>query len=176
MINMEKELEYRPIEEVKSEGNFVKAILFKPKVAPFIIGAFGLGLLFVNHMLVRVLGAFFILMAFLVLKEVKDFKVMDIFDKGILFYGDKEAKYACFVPFEMIKEWTVIRESGHDTVEFDLGNNMKIYKDTFEVEKAYNTLNSLIREKEKNYIRNQKSKMLSIPETFENIKKKYMKK
>ena len=59
MINMEKELEYRPIEEVRSEGNFVKAILFKPKVAPFIIGALGLGLLFViclSEFLVRSLS------------------------------------------------------------------------------------------------------------------------
>ena len=49
-------------------------------------------------------------------------------------------------------------------------------KNTFEIEKVYKTLSSLIKEKDKNYIRAQKSKMLSIPEAFENIKKKYLNK
>lgn len=171
---MEKlELEYKPVEEVRAQGNFVKAIGFKPKLAPIIIGAIGILLLLVNNLFVRILGAFCVLMAFFVFKEVKDYKVMDIFDEGIMFYGDADAKYACFIPFEAIKEWNVNRDNGHDTLEFDLGDNKKVFKDTFEAGKAYRVLYQLIKEKEKNYIRAQNSKALSIPETFENIKKKY---
>ena len=167
-----KELKYLNIEEVKSEGNFIRAISFKPKMPIVVTGVAGIALLFVNNIFARILGAFFILLAFFVFKEIEDYKVMDIFDKGIMIYGDKKAKLACFIPFEMIQEWSVNRDNGHDTVEIKLAENNIIYKDTFEASKVYKTLYSLLKEKEKNYIKAQKSKHLSIPEAFENIRKR----
>ena len=68
---MNEELVYKPVEEVKAEGKFVKAIGFKPKVAPIIGGVIGLVLLFVNNIIARILGAFFVLLSFLVFKEIK---------------------------------------------------------------------------------------------------------
>ena len=173
---MNEELVYKPVEEVKAEGKFVKAIGFKPKVAPIIGGVIGLVLLFVNNIIARILGAFFVLLSFLVFKEIKDYKVMDIFDKGIMVYGDRENKLACFVPFDIIKEWSINRDNGNDSLEVRLMDDSWFLKNTFEIDKVYKTLSSLIKEKDKNYIRQQKNKMLSIPEAFENIKKKYFNK
>ena len=170
-----EELKYINIEEVKTEGNFIKAINFKPKMPIFIVGAIGIALLFVNHLVARILGAFCILISFFVFKEIEDYKVLDIFDKGIMVYGDKQAKFACFIPFDLIKEWNINRDNGHDTLEIKLEDGRVVYKDSFEISKAYRTLYNLLKEKEKNYIKAQNSKMLSIPETFENIKKKYKK-
>ena len=81
-------MEFVNIEEVKTEGSFVKAICFKPKTAPIICMIIGVLLLVLRNIYTIILGAFFIIMAFLVLKFVEDYKVMDIFDKGIMFYGD----------------------------------------------------------------------------------------
>lgn len=173
---MEKEeLRYLKVEEVKHEGNFVCAVSFKPKMPIIICAVLGLALLFIDNLICRLLGAFVIIFAFFVFKEVEDYKVMDIFDKGIMVYGDKEAKLACFVAFDKISQWNIDRENGHDTVELTLDDNKVIYKDTFEASKVYRALYRLIKEKEKNYIRAQKNKYVTIPEAFENIKRRMKK-
>ena len=166
-------MEFVNIEELKTEGNFVKAICFKPKTAPIVCAITGVLLILLRNIYTIVLGVFFIVMAILVLKLVEDYKVMDIFDKGIMIYGDKENKTACFIPFEQIKMWSISREDGHDHIEFELENGERIGKETFEVDKAYRTLCTLIREKEDKYIEAQKNKdrPLSIPDAFENIKR-----
>ena len=165
-------MEFVNIEEVKTEGTFVKAICFKPKTAPIICMIIGVILILLRNIYTIVLGAFFIVMALLVLKLVEDYKVMDIFDKGVMIYGDKENKTACFIPFEQIKMWSIKREDGHDLIEFELESGEIIGRDTFEADKAYRTLYTLVREKEDKYIAAQKNKdrPLSIPDALENIK------
>lgn len=165
-------MEFKNIEEVKTEGNFVKAICFKPKTAPIICVIIGVILIALRNIYTIILGAFFIVMALLVLKFVEDYKVMDIFDKGIMIYGDKECKSACFIPFEEIKMWSIRREDGHDLIEFELENGEKIGRDTFEVDKVYRTLCTLIREKEDKYIAalKDRERPLSFPDALENIK------
>ena len=165
-------MEFVNIEEVKTEGTFVKAICFKPKTAPIICMIIGVILILLRNIYTIVLGAFFIVMALLVLKLVEDYKVMDIFDKGVMIYGDKENKTACFIPFEQIKMWSIKREDGHDLIEFELESGEIIGRDTFEADKAYRTLCTLAREKEDKYIAAQKNKdrPLSIPDALENIK------
>ena len=171
-------MEYLPVEEVKAQGRFIKAIGFKPKAAPLIVTAMGIVLLIPNSLYSRLLGFLMIALAVLVFLKVKDFKVMDIFDQGIMFYGDRDAKYAYFLPFDDIVMWRMDREGGHDSIVFELENNQKIIKDTFEADRVYKALYPLIREKEYNYIKMEKAKetQLSIPEAFENIRKKYFKK
>ena len=171
-------LEYLPVEEVKAQGRFIKAIGFKPKTAPFIVAAMGIALLIPNLLYSRILGFLMIALAVLVFFKVQDYKVMDIFDKGIMFYGDRDAKYACYLPLEEIEVWRMDREGGHDAVIFELKNGQKIVKDTFEANVVYKTLYPMIKEKEFNYIKMEKARQnqLSIPEAFDNIKKKYFRK
>ena len=171
-------MEYLPVEEVKAQGRFIKAIGFKPKAAPLIVAAMGIALLLPNSLYSRLLGILMIALAALVLLKVKDYKVMDIFDKGIMFYGDRDAKYAFFLPFDEVTMWKMEREAGHDSIVFELNNGLKIIKDTFEANKVYKTLYPLIREKEYNYIKMEKARetQLSIPEALDNIKKKFFKK
>lgn len=175
-MNMENR--YIPVEECKAEGNFVKAICFKPKKAPIVCIVIGVLLLLINNLVARLLGVFFILMAVAVMKLVKDFKVMDIFDKGIMFYGDRETKTALFVPFDNVESWIVNHDNGHDTVEVKLKDGTKIIKDTFEADRAYKALYTLIREKDEKYIKAMKDreKPLSIPDAMRNIRNSFMKK
>ncbi|MBO7699044.1 MAG: hypothetical protein J6S38_08450, partial [Erysipelotrichaceae bacterium] len=60
-----------------------------------------------------------------------------------------------------------------DAIMLELESGEKLFKDTFEVDKVYRTLYSLIREKEDKYIEAQKNKdrPLSIPDALENIKR-----
>ena len=169
---------YIPVQDCKSEGNFVKAICFKPKKAPIVCLVLGVLLMIPNLMPVRLLGAFFILMALAVLKLVQDYKVMDIFDKGIMIYGDREAKTACFVTFDEIESWLVSHEEGHDTVDLKLKDGGRIVKDTFEADVAYRVLSTLIREKDEKYIQALKNreKPLSIPDAMRNIRNSFKKK
>ncbi len=166
-------MEFINIEEVKTQGNFVKAVCFKPKTAPVICAITGVLLILFRNIYTIILGVFFIIMALLVLKLVEDYKVLDIFDQGIMIYGDKENKTACFIPFTDLKVWSIKRENGHDLIEFELENGEKIGRETFEVDKAYRALIRLVREKEDKYIEAQKNKdrPLSIPNALENIKR-----
>ena len=169
---------YIPVEECRSEGNFVRAVCFKPKKAPVVCMILGILLMIPDNMIVRLLGVFFILMALAVLRFVKDFKVMDIFDKGIMFYGDREAKTALYVPFEEVESWIVNHDNGHDTVEVRLKDGTRIIKDTFEADRAYKALYTLIREKDEKYIKalKDREKPLSIPDAMRNIRNSFMKK
>ena len=168
-------MEYKDLREVKTEGQFLKAICFKPKIAILICLIIGIALMFINNLYARLLAALCILMSFVVFKFVKDFKVIDIFDKGVLIY--KGENNGAFINFDDIEMWAIRHEDGHDTIEFNLNNGDKIFVDSFEVSRAYNTLYSLIKEKEEKYIRAQKNKELnfSIPDALNNIKKKYKK-
>lgn len=171
-------ISFIPVEEVKTKGQFLKAICFKPKTAPIICMIMGIGLIAVRNIYTIILGVFFILMSLLVLIFVKDFKTVDIFDKGVMIYGDRENKTACFIDYDDIVMWAIRHENGHDTIEFNLGNGQQFVKDSFEVDKAYKTLNSLIKEKEYRYLEMQKNRKvnLSIPDAINNIRKKYFKK
>ena len=177
---MEKinEIEYKPIAEVKTEGQFLSAICFKPKAAPMIILAAGIALLFVYGIAAKILGLFFVIMSLAVLLKVKDYKVMDIFNQGILFYQGKNAEKGYFVSYDQIEMWKADRSSGHDTLEFHLLDNRCILADTFEANKAYRILYERIKEKEERYLQAQKNKenSLSIPDAFEKLKDRIMKK
>ncbi len=177
-MNYKDKFDYLPIEEVKGQGSFVKAICFKPKKAPIICIILGILLMIPNNMYVRLLGTFFILMALAVLKLVKDFKVMDIFDQGIMFYEGTDAKYALFLPFGDISVWRTNSKDGQDFLEFELNDGSKIVKSTFETSKAYRALYSLINEKEYNHIRIKQNKesQPSIPEAIHSIKDRFLKK
>ena len=172
------EIKYVDIADCKSQGNSLKAVCFKPKKAPLICLILGVLLMIPNNIYVRLLGVFFIFMSFLVIKLVRDFKVMDIFDKGIMFYGDEEAKTAYFLPFEEMESWIVRHENGHDTIEVKTKNGEMIIKDSFEADKAYKALYSLVREKDEKYIQALKNREheLSIPDAFNNIKRSFRKK
>ena len=176
--NQTMEKKYIPVEECKAKGSFVKAVCFKPKKAPVACLVLGCLMLIPNDLFIRLLGAFFILMALAVLKLVRDFKVMDIFDQGIMFYGDEQAKTACFVDFEEIESWLVSHEDGHDTVDVKCKDGSRIIKDTFEADKAYRALSSLIREKDEKYLKalKDREKPLSIPDALENIRNSFRKK
>ena len=177
-MSEEKVYEYVPVEEVKPEGQFLKAVCFKPKRAIYSCLIIGTALMFINNLYARLLGVVFILMSFIVLKLVSDHKVIDIFDKGVMIYGDNENKTACFISYDDIVEWNIRHEDGHDMICFDLKDGSKIIKDSFEVDSAFKTLYGLMKEKESNYIRTQidKETPLRLSDALANIRRFFLKK
>ena len=171
-------LKYLPIEKIKTEGNFAKAICFKPEAAPIVCGVVGVLLLFINNTIARLLGVFFFAMAALVLFFVKDFKIMDIFSKGILLYGDKEAKTACFISYDDIDTWEVEHVQGHDTIQINLKNGEMIIKDSFQADKAMRAIFAFAKEKEIRYIKTQelRKKGFKLPPFLEKFRQKLFKK
>ena len=170
--------EYIPVEEIKPEGQFLKAVCFKPKRAIYSCLIIGAALMFINNLYARLLGVVFILMSFIVLKLVSDHKVIDIFDKGVMIYGDNENRTACFISYDDIVEWNIRHEDGHDMICFDLKDGSKIIKDSFEVDSAFKTLYGLMKEKESNYIRTQidKETPLRLSDALANIRRFFLKK
>lgn len=171
-------IRYVPIEKVKTEGNFAKAVCFKPEVAPIVCGIVGIAMLFINNTIARVLGAFFIIMAGLVMFLVKDYKVMDVFSKGILLYGDPEAKTGCFINYDDVDKWEVEHVQGHDTIQLYLKNGEIIIKDSFQADKAMRAIFQFVKEKEIRYIKAEEAKKrgLKLPKFLENFKNKLFKK
>ena len=171
-------IEYLNVEEVKPQGQFLKAIGFKPKAAPLICIAVGIAMIAVLNIYTIILGVFFAGMGILVLALVKDYKVLDIFDKGIMLYEGEEAKKACFIPYDDIKMWSVRHENGSDIIEFELNDGTKITRVSFEASKVYRTLINLIKEKEDRYLKIQKERKISssIPDIVNNLRDRFMKK
>ena len=153
-----EELVYQPTGEVKAEGNFVKNINFKPTVPIYVCIIAGVLICLVKGLLFKLLGAFFILMGLIVLFAIKDYKVMDIFDKGIMFYSDKNGQMASFVKYDLIASWKCDKDNANDRLVFTLQDGSRIERSTFQVNAAYNAINTYIPEKEENHIRRGKER------------------
>lgn len=145
-----EELKYQKIEDIKVDSKLVKSVNFKPKAAPIICGLVGFGILFINNILARILGVFFIVMAGLVLYLVQDKKTIDVYEKGCVIYNSKDNSLAYYLDFENVKEWDVSHDNGHDTIVFKLIDDNKALVDTFESNKAYDALQKVI--PDKNYL------------------------
>lgn len=172
------DFEFIDVEDCRCEGSFVNAVCFKPKKAPLVCIVLGILLLIPNSLLSRILGIFFIAMAIAVLVLVKDYKVMDIFTRGIMVYGGREASKALFIPFDEVESWNVNHDNGHDTVEIKLADGRMLVKDTFEADRAYKMLYMLAREKDAKYIKalKDRERSLSIPDALNNIRNSFRKK
>lgn len=166
-------MKYIDLRDLKTKGKFLKAINFKPKIAPLMCLIVGMLLFIPNNLYVRLIGLVFIIMSFIVFRFVKDYKVIDIFDEGVLIYNSENENEGMFIEFDDIQKWAINHQNGHDTIEFTLNNGKKIIKDSFEVDRAYRLLYNLIKEKEERYIQAQKNKELqfNIPDALNNIKK-----
>ena len=155
---MNEEYTFKKIEELNINSKLVKNVMFKPKAAPIICMIVGLALIIVNNFLVRLLAAIFILMAFIVFKYVEDKKVADIYTDGCLIYNPKDSTMGYFVKYDDIKEWEVTHDNGHDSIIFTFNDGNRTFFDTFQANKAYDALNSVIHDKEKRVVQAKKNK------------------
>lgn len=156
------ELKYQKLDEIKPEGKLLASVAFKPVVAPIVIGILGIALLFVPYMLVRILGAFFVAMAAFVLIYVKDKKTIDVYEKGCIIYNSKDSTLAYYLDFELVEEWDVLHDSGHDTIEFTLTDKNKAIVDTFQSNKVYSALDKAIPDKSHIAVLERKNKELNV--------------
>ena len=163
---------FKPVEEVETQGTFIRAVNFKPVKAPIVCIIIGILLILLRNTVSIVLGLFFIGMSAFVIGLVPDYKVMDLFDKGVEIFDGRDSKDAMFVPYDDIKVWEIKHEDGHDTIEFELVTGQMIIKDTFQADRAYKCLNEYIKEKQEKYIKAQEHKHISLGDSLRNIMKK----
>ena len=171
---MTEEYYYQKIEDLNINSKLRKTIMFKPispSVTCFIVGV---AIMFVNNLIVRLLGAFFILMAVLVYVFVKDKKVADIYDDGCLIYHTDDQNLGYFIKYDDISEWEVSHEYGRDSIIFTLKNGNRAYFDTFQANKAYDVLDEAIHDKEKRVVQAKRNKDIGFK--FPNPFKKWSKK
>ncbi|MBR0137233.1 MAG: hypothetical protein IJM15_02375 [Erysipelotrichaceae bacterium] len=174
---MNTDLEYLPVEEVKTEGSLYKVVNYKPYFAIVSCLIMGAVLLIVGSLIAKLIGLFFVAMAGITQYAVKDYKVMDIFDKGIELYGDKEAQTAAFISFDDITSWVIKKDRG-SAAEIKLSNGLSIVRDTFQANKIYRTLDKFIPEKEENRIRQaeERKQPLNLQTVLQNIRSRFTKK
>jgi len=173
-----EELRYKKREDIEPIGQFEKAITFKPHLASIICLITGILLMFVNSVGVRILAGFFILMALLVIILIKDYKVMDIFSHGVIVYNNRACKLCCFISYEDISIWEVKYDRGQNKIIFQMNDNSIVERVSFQADKARKIFMKYMKEKELKYIKAKRSneKPLNIPETFKNIKDKFLNK
>ena len=159
---MNEEYTYQKIEDISINSKLIKTIMFKPKTAPIICMIVGLGLIIVNNLLVRLLAAVFIIMAFIVFKYVEDKKVADIYEDGCLIYNPKDSSMGYYVKYDDITEWEVNHDNGHDSIIFTFKDGNKTLFDTFQANKAFDALNSVIHDKEKRVVQAKKNKEMHL--------------
>lgn len=162
---------YQKLEDIKVDSPLKKSVMFKPKAAPIICFIIGVPLMFVGNFLVRLLGAFFIIMALIVFKFVEDRKVIDIFEKGCIIYHPRDNTLGYYLKYDDIKEWKVSHENGHDSIIFTLKDGNRTLFDSFEINKAYNALDEIIHDKEERAVQAQKNKNMhwEIRNPFKNL-------
>lgn len=155
---MENNYNYQKIEDINITSKHIKTIMFKPTYPTIICLLIGVALLFINNWLVRILGIFFVIMAFLVYKFVKDRKVCDIYESGCLIYNSSDQNLVYFIDYNNIKEWEVSHDNGHDSIIFTFNDGNRTLFDTFQVNAAYAALDSVIHDKEKRVVQAKKNK------------------
>lgn len=155
---MNEEYNYKKIEEIEINSKLIKSIHFKPIKAPIVCLIVGLALMFVNNLLVRIMAAFFVVMALLVFKFVEDKKVADVYEDGCLIYNPNDQSLAYFVNFSDIKQWEVSHDNGHDSIIFTFNDDNRTLFDTFQINQAYEALNQVIHDKERRVVEAKKNK------------------
>ena len=149
--------ELQNISEIKPAGQPLRTITYKPYTACYIGTAAGIGMLFLRNWIFIVLGLFFIALALFVLLKIKDRKVLDIYQDGVLIYGLEDSSRGMYLRYGEVAEWsTKSAQGGSECVYFVLEDGRQIYKDTFQALTAYRQLIKLIPEKETEHIRLEK--------------------
>ncbi len=175
---MDKKIEFVRIEELKPEGKLIKKIGFKSRFSEILFFIIGVALCVTLNIYAILLGLFLIAISFFVFKFVKDYKTMDIYEKGIVIYATENDSMAIYVPYDDLQEWTgKYSEYGSpEAIMFKLKNGEKIYKNSFLSNKAFFHLNKLIGEKESKRIKAEKRKNQPLTHPIiEKIKNKLMK-
>ncbi|NLZ75092.1 MAG: hypothetical protein GX914_01155 [Erysipelotrichia bacterium] len=176
---MEKKIEYVDIAELKPEGKLIKAIGFKSKLSETIALMVGIALCATLNIYAIILGLFFIVLSVVVMVLVKDYKTIDIYEKGVIIYNSNDVTKAAYIPYKDLQEWggKYSEYGSSEAIMFKLKDGETIYKNTFLANRAYIYLNRLLSEKESKAIAAEKRKNQPLTHPIiEKLKKKLMKK
>ncbi len=176
---MEKNLEFVNVEELKPEGKLIKKIGFKSKFSEVLFFIIGAALCFTFNTYAIILGLFLISIALAVFVLVKDYKTLDIYEKGVVVYDTKDVTKGLYIPYDDLQEWTgKYSEYGSpEAIMFKLKSGQQIYKNTFLANTAFLRLNKLIGEKESKAIAAEKRRNQPLTHPIiEKLKNKLMRK
>ena len=176
---MEKKIEFVELEQLQPEGKLIKKFGFKSRTSEIIFFVLGLVLCFTLNILAAILGLFLIAISFFVFKYVKDYKTLDIYEKGIIIYASEDDSKAIYIPYDDLQEWTgkYSEYGSSEAIMFKLKNGETIYKNTFLANKVFAILNRIIGSKESKTIAAEKRRNQPLTHPLiEKIKKKLTKK
>lgn len=145
-----KEIKYKNLNEIKIESKLLKRIKYKSIILEILPIFVGLPLLFVNLIIVKIVGIVFIGTSIISMLKIKDYRVVDIFENGFLFYNEKNNEEGSFVKFENVRAWkTNTEKDDFGCILVELDDNTLIKKQTFQTTRFYSTLrNTPLFEKE----------------------------
>lgn len=165
-----EELTYSKVEEIKIDSPFIETVTFKPKAAPVICLIAGAVFCFIPVLAARILGCFFMIFAFVVIRYVEDRKVMDVYQDGALIYNGADQSLAFWLDFNSVTEWRVDRGNGQDKIIFIFADGSKLPVISFNISKAYYALDKVIHDKEERVIQHEKNKQMKWANPVDTLK------
>ena len=170
------ELNSVSINELNLSGKYLNTIMYKPTLSIYIIFFCSIFLLlFVHQLFAILLGIFLAVMSAFVMFGVQDYKVADVYDDGILIYADETGEKGAKINLEDIVEWSVLsNDTASNAIMLKLQDGRTIYKNTFQMNKAYKSLMAVLNGKETRQIEMEKNKNKEL--VFRNPFKNWFKK
>ena len=163
-------------EDIEENGNLIGTVMYKPMRAIYIVIATGIIIIAaVRNFWAILLGGFVIGIALIVLFNLKDYKVMEVYDDAFIVYAEAGGTKAARVVYDEIREWGIVSESAASTaIMFKLNDGQTFYKNTFRTGDAYKYLFKVMPEKESRQIQMAKNREKKL--VFRNPFKNWFKK
>ena len=101
-------MQYQNIEELHPQGKKIGSLGYRPNLSIFFVLIFGIFLMAMFRNLFGIISGFFISgMAVFYLIKVKEHPVMDVYEKQLLIYEEKDPRLAILLSSDEIKEYFV---------------------------------------------------------------------
>jgi len=176
------ELVYSKTSEIKTEGNFICDVKFKPVASMIGTALIGIGLIvlctYLKVWAFVVFGGILLVMCALMLIFIKDFKTMSIYDKGMLVYQFKNEEEASWISYDSVREWTLkVAGNGSENLCFILTDGRMANVETFNNQRAFKELFKIMPERETKEIarRADQESRIGLKEWIGQIAKKFKK-
>jgi len=146
-------------------GSFIGEVGYKPKWALIICCVIGVALCLTMNWIAILFGVMLAGISLFLNYKVKEYKVMGIYDQGILLYPNPNKKEDSIrrIHFDEIAEWTVKSGANSaDALMIQRADNEILYIVTFQTGKAANFLNKVIPNKESRKIQEEKNKQKAV--------------
>lgn len=165
----------KPLELIDNDGQLIGEVFYKPHRAIIFGSITALLLAITRQPLAILLGVFVLALSLYVHYIIKDRKTLGVYDSYIIVYASDNPNLVRKISFDDIEEWDCkANENGVDAFMIKLIDQEVIYKDTFQLPKAFKLLRKVLPLKETRKIEEEKYKKKKLK--FDNPLKYFKKK